>query len=556
MDLTPRPTRALTLQEVVSVIGQDLVAIAAAPGGVDVEVTGVEFFDSARSLPAERGIVLCLLSADGLPAGTFATIATQARDTRCAAIAVSASGNTAGYVDVANESGVALLVVDNGLSWRHFNAAVSAAMTVHGLGERVPYADDSAELSALADSIASSFGGSVAIEDLDRRVIAYSSTPGQLIDPLRTAGILERYVPPSDRNDEQYRRVARSHEPCRFPQVGDELARIAIAITAGDMQLGTIWVIDPGPDVPLTSAQIEMLHQGADLAAFQLIQRRDNDPVDRRRRDSTLRGLLLGIQPGGEGLADLFSVEAAESTLVGFSVGPNLPSSVGTHQIRSVVARHFAPYRSATTTAVIDNTVYALVPGSDVVEMRSAAERVLQFISQTVGQRAYAGVSAPTCSADKVRELRLEVDEVLNCIAGPNMPSACATVSDVRAQVLLSKLTTAIAGHPRLADPAIREILANDRRDNTEYALTLSSWLDNFTHIPATARHLGLHENTVRYRLQRAHELFDIALETPERRLAFWLELRGAIANHRALLLQPDSMAIGQQDPSRHPSSS
>jgi PucR C-terminal helix-turn-helix domain len=537
MDLASRPT--LTLHDVVIAIGQDLVALAATPLGVDVEVTGVEFFDSARALPAERGIVLCLLSADGLPRGAFAAVATQARDLRCAAIAVTESGNIAEYADVATKAGVALMVVDNGLSWRQFYAAVSAAMTVHGLGERLTHADDSAELSALADTIAGVFGGSVAIEDLDRRVVAYSSIPNQLIDPLRMAGILERYVPPSDRNDEQYRRVARSREPCRFPQFGDELARIAIAINAGDMQLGTIWVIDPHPDEPLTDTQIESLRHGGDTAAFQLIQRRDHDPADRRRRDSTLRGLLLGIPPGADGLTDLFSADATESILIGFSVGPSLPSSVGTHQIRSVVARHFAPYRSATATAVIDNIAYALVPGSDVGEMRSTAERVLRFIGQTVGQRAYAGVSVPAGSADDVRAQRLEVDEVLDCIAGTNKPAAAATVSDVRAEVMLSKLTTAVTEYSRLADPAIREIFISDRRDKTEYAPTLLSWFDNFTHIPATARDLGLHENTVRYRLQRAQELFDIKLETPEQRLTFWLELRAAVANHRALLPQP-----------------
>lgn len=537
MDSALGTTRAvLTLQHVVDAVGRDVITVAAAPNGIDVQISGIEFYDSARSLQADRGIVLCLPSADGLSADALAAMAIRAHELRCAAIAVSASGHTQKYVDMANDSGLALLVLDDSVSWRQFTAAVSAAMTVHGLGERLSYTDDSAELSALADTIASAFGGSAAIEDLDRRVVAYSSIPGQLIDPLRTAGILERYVPPSERGDEQYRRVARSHGEYRFAQFRDELARIAIAINGGDMQLGTIWVIDPSPSTPLTSAQRDALRNGADLAAYHLIQRHDNDPIDRRRRDSTLRGLLIGIHPGGEGLADLFSAEAAESILIGFSLGPHLPSSVSTHQIRSVVSRHFAPYRAATATAVIDNTAYALVPGNDVAEIRSTAERVLRFIGQTVGQRAYAGISAPTRLASEVHEQRTEVDEVLDCIAAPSKPAAAAAVSDVRSQVLLSKVTAAITTFPRLADPAIREILISDRRDNTEYALTLLSWFDNFTHIPATARDLGLHENTVRYRLQRAHELFDIELETPEQRLTFWLELRTAIANHRALL--------------------
>lgn len=529
----------VSLRQIADAVGRDVITIAAAPDGIDVQVTGIEFFDSARSLQADRGIVLCLLSAESLSTDVLSAIATRAHGLGCAAIAVTASDRTTRYVEAANEAGLALVVLDSSLSWRQFNAAVSAAMTVHGFGERLPYADDSAELFTVADTIASVFGGSTAIEDLDRQVVAYSSIPDQLIDPLRTAGILERYVPPSDRNDDQYRKVARSRDACRFPRFRDELGRIAIAINAGDMQLGTIWVIDPHPSTPVTPEQSETLRHGAELAAFHLIQKRDHDPVDRRRRDSTLRGLLLGIHPGEVSLVDLFSPEAAESILVGFSLGPHLPSSIGTHQIRSVVARHFAPYRGATATAVIDNTAYALVPGNNTAEMRSTAERILRFISQTVGESAYAGVSAPTRSAIDVHQQRIEVDEVLECIAVANTPAAVAEVADVRTQVLLSKLTATIASYPRLADPAVRQILVSDRRDNTEYALTLKSWLDNASNIPATARSLGLHENTVRYRLQRAHELFDIELETPERRLTFWLELRAAIADSRGVNEQP-----------------
>jgi hypothetical protein len=53
----------------------------------------------------------------------------------------------------------------------------------------------SEELFALANAVAAVIGGSVAIEDLDHRVLAYSSIPGQRIDDLRRRGILERRVP-------------------------------------------------------------------------------------------------------------------------------------------------------------------------------------------------------------------------------------------------------------------------------------------------------------------------------------------------------------------------
>ncbi|MFG2826233.1 hypothetical protein ACGFWI_01925 [Streptomyces sp. NPDC048434] len=71
----------------------------------------------------------------------------------------------------------------------------------HGFG------GTSEELFALANAVAAVIGGSVAIEDLDHRVLAYSSVPGQRIDELRRRGILDRRVPDEPEQRRQYREV-------------------------------------------------------------------------------------------------------------------------------------------------------------------------------------------------------------------------------------------------------------------------------------------------------------------------------------------------------------
>jgi DNA-binding PucR family transcriptional regulator len=57
---------------------------------------------------------------------------------------------------------------------------------------------------------------------------------------------------------------------------------------------------------------------------------------------------------------------------------------------------------------------------------------------------------------------------------------------------------------------------------------TLRAWLDRPGQVQAVAATLGVHPQTVRYRLKRLRELYGAALEDPEERLALALALRAA----------------------------
>ncbi|WP_369016009.1 hypothetical protein [Streptomyces sp. DSM 40907] len=88
-------------------------------------------------------------------------------------------------------------------------------------------------------------GGSVAIEDLDQNVVAYSKVAGVRIDPVRKWGILHRRVPDVPEQRRQYRQVLAADGAVRFPAMGEELPRAAVAIRAGALPLGTLWAIEP-----------------------------------------------------------------------------------------------------------------------------------------------------------------------------------------------------------------------------------------------------------------------------------------------------------------------
>ncbi|WP_037870200.1 helix-turn-helix domain-containing protein, partial [Streptomyces sp. SPB074] len=71
-------------------------------------------------------------------------------------------------------------------------------------------------------------------------------------------------------------------------------------------------------------------------------------------------------------------------------------------------------------------------------------------------------------------------------------------------------------------------LLAHDAEHRTDLARTLAAYLDRFGDVPATARLLAVHPNTLRYRLRRLHDLFDVDLTDPDTRLLAELGLRAA----------------------------
>ncbi|MFD0889956.1 helix-turn-helix domain-containing protein, partial [Streptosporangium algeriense] len=59
----------------------------------------------------------------------------------------------------------------------------------------------------------------------------------------------------------------------------------------------------------------------------------------------------------------------------------------------------------------------------------------------------------------------------------------------------------------------------------TRHIATLRAWLEAQGDLAAAAERLGVHPNTVRYRLRRMAEITDLRLDVPEKRLAMIIAL-------------------------------
>ena len=124
--------------------------------------------------------------------------------------------------------------------------------------------------------------------------------------------------------------------------------------------------------------------------------------------------------------------------------------------------------------------------------------------------------------------------------AGRSWARAARCVQLAREGVLSSaglvRYTEALGALATFADPSLLGELARARlapldgqtaASRARLEATLLSWLRRQGSVPAVAAELGVHAQTVRYRLARLRELFGAALDDPDARFELELALRG-----------------------------
>lgn len=414
----------------------------------------------------------------------------------------------------------------------------------------------SEEFFALADAIGAVTGGAVAIEDLDHRVLAYSTLPDQRIDEPRRLGILQRRVPDQPEQLRQYRQVLAAPGVLRLPILApDELPRAAVAIRAGELPLGTIWAIEG--EAPINPAGERALLDGARLAALHMLRRRSAAELDVQTRADTLRAALAGRRTARQVRFDLELPERRPLALLGFAPvaahraagasGTSGASGAGepgfTVRLAAAATRHWAAVHTEASVAAVGRSVYVLLPlpdpeparepereadrdAANAGSARRLGEQAVAVLARTLDTPLRAAVARIAHSPEELPELRAEVDDILRVTtADPDAP-ALAGLGETHARVLLAHFADDLARRPRLRHPAIDAMLDHDRAKGTAYAASVTAWLDAVGSIAEAAERLTIHPNTLKYRLRRAGELFALDLDHPDDRLSCWLQLR------------------------------
>ncbi|MEW1859953.1 helix-turn-helix domain-containing protein [Streptomyces sp. NBC_00669] len=519
-----------TLRRLREHLGPLVLQVECAPQSEDVLIGRQVVHDLCEPVPGQADGVLLVVGGSPEREDCLDAIR-QAGAARYSAVVVKTrGGDLAAATAVAGAAGVALLVIPDDMPWRHFDALVTAATSASGPAQDTYTSIGMGDLFPLANAIAYQVGGAITIEDPLGHVLAYSNLPHQEIDEIRRQGILGRQTPDRPTNLDEYHRVIRADRPVRF-DIPDtkHVDRLAVAVRAGPQLLGLLWALDGNP--PLGEGAETALEEAAKVTALHLLRARSHRDPDRWSRGEALASLLDGAVSGRTAAAQLGIAEDTTSTVVAFAqAAPEEMPGLGGARIVDLVGLYCEAWHPQALCTTTGGLVYALLPTrTDAGAERRVvkfAENVVSTVQRSAGLALRVGIGVPAARLGEVPAGRRIADRVLRALAGSAQAPTIATVTDVRSRVTLMELTERGAPSVDLPPGPVQRIIEHDAQHSTTYAQSLLAYLDAFGEaIPAAAR-LAVHENTLRYRVRRIQELFDLDLDDPDTRLVVWLQLR------------------------------
>ncbi|MEO3757663.1 helix-turn-helix domain-containing protein [Mycobacterium sp. B14F4] len=421
--------------------------------------------------------------------------------------------------------GAAVVTVEPRARWELLYKLVNHAFEHHGDRDD-PLRDSGTDLFGLAQSIADRTRGMVSIEDDQSHVLAYSASSDEA-DELRRLTILGRAGPPEHlewigqwgifdalRSSGEVVRVAERPELGLRPRLA-----VGIHLPESDTRrrpgfAGTIWLQQGS--APLADDVEDVLRGGAVLAA-RIMSRLSAAPSSHTVRVQELLGFAgddVDVAAIGRELAIALD---ARSALVGFVCDrATVPADV--------IALSASAFRADAQVATTGERVYVLLPkiGAAAAVM-SWTRGVVAALDRELGLTLRAVIAAPLTGLAAAAGARADVDRVFDSAQRhPRAIGQVTSLDEARTTVLLDEIVSRVAAQPRLIDPRVRQLRAQDPM----LAETLQAYLDGFGDIATVAEHLHVHPNTVRYRVRRIEKLLSTSLSDPDDRLVLALGLR------------------------------
>ncbi|MFJ9734511.1 PucR family transcriptional regulator [Streptomyces sp. NPDC101169] len=393
--------------------------------------------------------------------------------------------------------------------------------------------DYKADYQELVDEISELLGVPATLENRDFELIAFGAydSEGDLdpsaLDPVRTRSILTRRSTAAVREWFEGFGITRATGPVRIPptpEAGVYRGRICLPVRHRGVVLGYVWLLDddPGP----SEAQL--------AAAMQVTGR--------------IGALLADEQRAGAGLGrELRAVLTAERGWQQDMAVAELRTALGTRADGPHTLVCVAPWPSAdpddapSVRTVPHATALCTVPWGAaeqslavLVRLRSAdvaapaltaASRVLQESAGTRGARrtrtpAAAGVGEPRVGLAELGDVWQEASAAARAALAEPRFGPVAEWGRVGPYRLLTALPPQTAH-----DPAVGPLLAPAHR---ELARTAEVYLDCAGQAGRTAAELGVHRQTLYYRLSRVEQLTGLDLDDGEDRLLLHMALKRA----------------------------
>ncbi|MFE9333039.1 PucR family transcriptional regulator [Streptomyces sp. NPDC006925] len=561
-----------TLASLLATTPGEALDLLAAPRGSHVPVHGVGVFDAGETFAAHGQVLLAPGTDDS--SDTAPLVLRSAARAGAAAVVVrrGPGGTDPRLLEVAAETGTALLTRAPWVEWTELIGTLRAGLAHAGGPPAREYPTDVplGDLPALARALSALVGGAITIEDPDSRVLAFSPTEHGS-DPLRRQTILGQQVPRwrlAELTASGFLRTLWStDEVVHRPAEGQFSERLAVAVRAGDEVLGSIWAAADGS--PLRDAARQALREAARTAAPHLLRHRQRTQQGAAHRRRAVRDLLegtgdadsaaaLGLTP--ETPCVVLSVTTQGTVAAKGAVTPQgaVTTRGGPPRTGSAAAEpqlpdaHDRALRLASLQATAHQPpghplrdadrldILLPLPDGEPAEADATARRLALRLAAAVheaGALPLVALGTPQPTPAKAPRSRTSAHLVLQVLrdraaraaheSAPE-PLEVAAETDVRAALDALRAVHTVAGLTPPVDGPVRELLAHDAQHGTALAPTLAAYLSRFGDVPGTARELGVHPNTLRYRLRRLRDRFGLDLDDPDVRLLAELALRAA----------------------------
>ncbi|MEE1929676.1 helix-turn-helix domain-containing protein [Streptomyces sp. TRM 70351] len=523
-----------TLARLLSVMGAGALELCVAPRGLEMPVEGVTVLDRLEpGLP--RGQVLLAVGVDPQSAAAVDTVR-EAAESGAAAVVFGQgrSGRLPRTLLAAAEgAGTAVLLRTAWFGWTELVGALRAGLVLSGApADPAVAAVALGDLNGLADAVAVLVGGAVTIEDVESRVLAYSSTQED-VDELRRLTILGRRVPQwrvsAMREAGFFQALWGTGDVIHRPARGADPERLVVAVRAGGEILGSIWVAAAGGDLPPHAS--ETLRSAARVAAAHLVHHRSHRTHARLAEDAA-RALLDG-RGTAAALTERTGIPARGHCAVLAVRSGAAREGEGAGKLCALLAVCCGAHGLTPVAVPAEQGAWVLV-GALHQDQRRAVEQVARLgrslvrqLADASGPEARIGLGTVVEDLAELPESRRSADLALRALLAPGTGRAVAFASEVAETIALHRMLDALAGPALAPDTPVARLVAYDAgHGGGTMVRTLRAYLDHFGHVPDTARALGVHANSLRHRVSRLTEVSGIDLRDPDARLLAELQLR------------------------------
>lgn len=397
-----------------------------------------------------------------------------------------------------------------------------------------PFKSTFDSLEELAELISEVLKCPVTIEDVNHRLLAYS-THDNCTDPARISTIIGRKVPEKVINQMWKEGIIptllKTRQPIRVKSMDDIGLgdRVAISIWKQDEVLGFIWALEL--EKTLSEEELELLKKAADSAKNKLLQLQTRRNRKEERFQEFFWKLLTGHIHDKEEIMEHFHSLKIPSppsfAIIVFQFQENL-SSKEEQQI-SYLLKTSHSLKIMLYTTDCNQLILLVSPGNDKnpCELEHFVEAFSGKMSERFGINGISSVFSSTYN--DYQQIVRAYQETLSVLSiKKRFPIETKTIYNYKKLGIYQLINFLL--EKRKNEVYVNQSLKNlhdyDEKHNSNLVETLEVFLNNDNNINDAAKELNVHANTLNYRLKRISEIGDINLKDINQKIIIYLDLK------------------------------